>query len=103
MSARAQDGQKSFGQACKEFLEALSFFLVQGREARERGASVPVERGWNTPDAAVAIGALLELIGVEFFDAVGRVRNDCVNATFWCLAEPLEAVGVDQERFADRV
>jgi hypothetical protein len=60
-----------------------------------------VERGGNPPNAADAGGALLQLIQVVFLDPVGRIGHHGVNRVLRHAAEPLEAVGVQEQRLPE--
>lgn len=82
MTTRTQGVNSDPGPLNKERLNLSSLFCVESREAWEWLASMPIERRRYAPDAAVAVGPLLYLVKVVFFQAVRRVSDNRVQTIF---------------------
>ena len=60
----------------------------------------PVKCWWDSPDSAIAIRALLNLVEFVFLYAVRWVRNNSMNGACWDSAHPFEAIRVNNDPFA---
>ena len=75
---------------------------VQGREPRQRGTSVTIERRRYAPDATLAIGPLFQLIRIVLLSHLGGVRDDRVKSIRRQLGKPMKAIRMNHHGFAHR-
>jgi len=76
----------------EEFHELLLFFIAENGEPRQWSADTPTDRRGNSPNTAMSAPEFSFLFGCVFFQTIGRICDDGMNAVGLTALHPLEAI-----------